>query len=582
MKSTRLMTIVFFSLAAVAAVPQSTKKPLTKEQVTELITGSVASARVAELVREDGIDFTPTEEYLSSLREAGAEPVVVEALRAADASRKQAQADVARQKAQDDAAKVKQAIKAGNILMDIGDLEGAIKLYQEAIQANPNDGEAHRMLGMALGEKKDWQGDINEQRTAILLDPNDAAAKTELKAALQAAAKASTADLVVKALPGADVYLDDELRGKTSPLGELKIENLKPGNHSLRVSLPGKEPFEQEISLAAGQSSEVGATLGNLAGRIVVRTLAAAEVFLDSVSRGVADSSGGLTIPNAAPGSHELRITAANKKEFRQSVTVAPGEATRIDAELEDLPPAPGMIRDNPKDGLKYAWIPPGTFMMGCSPGEPKCDGSESPRHEVRITRGFWMSQLEVNTGAYKRFSSDTQKPMPTPPIFNRDWSNDRLPIVKVSWNTARDFCTWAGGRLPTEAEWEYAARGGTTDSLYGPLEDIAWFARNSGSGGNQWGNPNAGGLKQPNAYQLYDMLGNVFEWTNDWFDAGYYARSPHNDPAGPETGKERVVRGRAWVAYADDMRVSYRGSNPPDSSFFEGGFRCAMDTLKQ
>lgn len=153
--------------------------------------------------------------------------------------------------------------------------------------------------------------------------------------------------------------------------------------------------------------------------------------------------------------------------------------------------------------------------------------------------------------------------------------------MVKVSWSDARDFCQWAGGRLPTEAEWEYAARAGTAQSLYGPLDQIAWFARNSASGGNQWGNPNVEGTKQPNSFGLYDMLGNVFEWVNDWFDAGYYAQSPPDDPPGPITGRERVVRGRAWVANADDMRVSYRGSNPPDGSYFEGGFRCAMDALK-
>jgi formylglycine-generating enzyme required for sulfatase activity len=76
-------------------------------------------------------------------------------------------------------------------------------------------------------------------------------------------------------------------------------------------------------------------------------------------------------------------------------------------------------------------------------------------------------------------------------------------------------------------------------------------------------------------------MLGNVFEWTNDWFSSDYYSGSPHDDPPGPASGLQRVIRGRAWVAFAVDMRVSFRGSNPPDGSYFEGGFRCAMDALQ-
>ena len=572
-KSGLLLLMVLLAVAGLAAAPQSAKKPLSKEQVMDLITGSVPSARVAELVRENGIDFEPTEEYLRNLREAGAETVAIDALRAESAENKEQSAELAR--------KAKQAVKGANALMDIGDVEGAIALYQEAIKANPTDGEAHRMLGMALGENKDWQSDITEQRMAILLDPNDAAAKTELKAALQAMAKAGTADLVVKALPGADVYLDGGLKGQTAPSGELMITGLKPGTHSLRVSLQSRQPFEQKIDLAAGQSRQVVATLAEVSGRIVVHTAVAAEIFMDSVSQGVADSSGALTVANAAPGAHQVRIAATNKKDFAGSVTVTAGADTVIDAPLEDLPLAAGTTRDNPKDGLKYSWVPPGIFMMGCSPGESRCDDAERPRHEVAITKGFWMSQREVNAGAYKRFSAATRRSMPPPPIFNRQWKNDVWPIVKVSWNDARDFCKWTGGRLPSEAEWEYAARGGTTESLYGPLDAIAWYARNSGSGGNQWGNPNEGGLKQPNAFKLYDTLGNVFEWTNDWFDSDYYARSPHDDPPGPASGQQRVVRGRAWVAFAVDMRVSYRGSNPPDESYFEGGFRCAMDTLK-
>jgi formylglycine-generating enzyme required for sulfatase activity len=571
MKSGFFILMMLLAVLGMGVAPQATRKPLSKEQIMDLVSGSVPSARVAELVQENGIDFEPTEEYLNKLREAGAEQVAIDALRAADASNQQAQR----------VAKARQAVLAANTLMDIGDIDGAIKLYRESIEANPNDPEAHRLLGMALGVKKDWPGDISEQRAAILLNPSDEAAQAEIKSAMQAMAKATTAELVIKALPGVDVYLNNESKGRTGPKGELKIGDLKPGDYSLLITLHGKQPFSQKIDLVAGQSKEIEAELADSLGRIVVHTEADAEVFLDSTRRGVADSKGVFTVPNAAPGTHELRVSAANKKDFHQTLMVTAGGETMVSATMVDLPPTPGMVRTNPKDGLKYAFVPPGKFMMGCSPGERKCDKQEKPPHPVSITKGFWMSQVEVTAGAYKRYAKAAQRSMPPPPIFNREWENDKLPIVKVSWLESQDFCKWAGGRLPTEAEWEYAARGGTNESLYGPLDEISVYARNSGNGHGQWGNPNMVGLKHPNTFNIYDMLGNVFEWTNDWYDSDYYDRSPSSDPQGPPNGKEKVVRGRAWVANGEDMRVSYRGSEQPDKSFFEGGFRCTLDILK-
>jgi len=159
-----------------AAAPQTTNKPLTKDQVMELVKGSVSSAHLADLVREHGIDFDPTEEYFQALRSAGAEQVLIDALAAARP---------AKPPAPDPAAQAKQHIKEANGLMDAGDIDGGIALYQKAIQASPADSEAHRLLGIALGKRKDWQRDVAEQRMAVLLNPDDAAAKAELSLALQ-------------------------------------------------------------------------------------------------------------------------------------------------------------------------------------------------------------------------------------------------------------------------------------------------------------------------------------------------------------------------------------------------------------
>ncbi len=216
-----------------------------------------------------------------------------------------------------------------------------------------------------------------------------------------------------------------------------------------------------------------------------------------------------------------------------------------------------GATKVNPKDALTYVWIPPGKFMMGCSPGDTACSDDEKPAHPVVITRGFWMGQTLVTQGAYQRVRGTN------PSYFH----GDQLPVESVTWDEARGYCAAAGMRLPTEAEWEYAARAGTTEAPYGDLDAIAWYANLSrgryierlkaGGGGTK-----AVALKQPNAWKLYDTLGNVWEWTADWYDEKYYARGESRDPAGTSSGKYRVLRGASWANEAGSIRVSNRGRN--------------------
>ena len=262
--------------------------------------------------------------------------------------------------------------------------------------------------------------------------------------------------------------------------------------------------------------------------------------------------------------------------------TVPAGQEARVEAPVANLRPAPREAKVNPKDGLKYVWIPPGTFIMGCSKGDNECQDDEKPAHQVTITKGFWMGQTEVTVGAYKRFAGATGRQMPPePPGFmegrkslNPGWGDEAMPIVDVTWDDAQAYCRWAGGRLPTEAEWEYAARGGSTESRYGPIDEVAWSEDNSGLKIHEVGQ------KRANGFGLYDMLGSVNEWVNDWDNEKYYQTSPSQDPAGPTSGTHRVLRGGSWLGELKGVRVSSRHMARPDYWDSPVGFRCGGEVF--
>jgi formylglycine-generating enzyme required for sulfatase activity len=248
------------------------------------------------------------------------------------------------------------------------------------------------------------------------------------------------------------------------------------------------------------------------------------------------------------------------------------GQAGKVGAQPANAGPSSGTVRENPKDGLKYVWIPPGTFMMGCSPGDGKCQPEEKPAHQVTITRAFWIGQTPVTVGAYKRFAAATGRQMWEAPSFNRGWGKENMPMLNVTWDEATAYCGWAGGRLPTEAEWEYTARAGSTEARYGNLDDIAWYALNCGYGAHDVAQ------KRANGFGLYDMLGNVWEWVNDRYDENYYQNSPSQDPSGPASGQHRVLRGGSWIDRPEEVRASSRGL--PSAALSEYGFRCAREVV--
>jgi serine/threonine-protein kinase len=328
-----------------------------------------------------------------------------------------------------------------------------------------------------------------------------------------------------------------------------------------------------------------------------------AELRAGNVPRGfeVADQSGALEVQR--PFLFDFAAADVDLVLATLPATPPPEAAPAAEPDRNDPSQVPlPVVKVNPRDKLPYVFIPPGKFRMGCSPNDADCGNGEMPAHAVTIDRGFWIGQTPVTVGAYKRFAAAANVRLPEEPVvidrkLNPAWSGKSEPMVNVSWVEAEAFCRSSGMRLPTEAEWEFAARGTVSGRRYGALDQIAWYANNSGlkpldsdailreHAGNFWAliNQNGNGakpvgLKLSNAYSLLDMLGNVTEWVGDWF-SGYEGRR-QIDPLGPGAGQFRVVRGFSWASRPVEARVSARLWLDPNQRNAGIGFRCAGGSL--
>jgi len=252
-------------------------------------------------------------------------------------------------------------------------------------------------------------------------------------------------------------------------------------------------------------------------------------------------------------------------------VDLAPDAITRFYRAISKLV-GPGM--GGPPG---FVWIPPGTFVMG-SPSSEEGRDADEVQHTVTLTQGFWMSDHEVTQGEYQAVMGNN------PSYFKGDLNR---PVEQVSWDDAVLYCQKltererAGGqitaqqayRLPTEAEWEYAARAGTTGARYGELDTIAWWYGNAGK------QTHPVKQKAPNAWGLYDMLGNVWEWCADW--SGEYPAGSVTDPTGPNSGSVRVYRGGSWGNDASVARSAYRSWVVPGNRYSFLGFRPALSSVR-
>jgi formylglycine-generating enzyme required for sulfatase activity len=263
----------------------------------------------------------------------------------------------------------------------------------------------------------------------------------------------------------------------------------------------------------------------------------------------------------------------------------------RLCSDIEPLIGAPATApphrqsgtQTNPKNGLSYVRIQPGEFQMGATPGDTEAYSDEKPRHRVRITKGFWLSDTPVTVAAYKRFVAERADfKMPPAPDFNPNWSKDDHPIVRVTWDEAQAYCEWAGCGLPTEAQWEYAARGGQDGLKYPWGSEIS--PEHANYAGSKWKGTSPVRSYPANAWGLYDMAGNVWEWVADWYDENYYGTlptgKPTDDPRGPQSGKVRVLRGGSFLYVSWSLRAAVRNRVEPVFGLSSSGFRCVRELV--
>ena len=344
-----------------------------------------------------------------------------------------------------------------------------------------------------------------------------------------------------------------------------KLEMVPTGNYELTFRRVGWPEQRQPVIVARNQTVPVRAEFGGGTLQIASEPVGAV-VWLQGKRLGVTP----LSIFDLVPGGFELEFHSPGYLTARVHGSVRANETTRVRGVLEEVRKAEvGKAWTIPDLGLKLVPIAPGTFIMGSESG----DADEKPPTRVTLTQPYWLGKTEVTQREWSAIMGNNPS----------NFKGETLPVEQVSWAEAMDFCRKLTAReraadripagysytLPSEAQWEYACRAGTTGDLAGNLTDLSWYEQNSQN------TTHAAGTKQANAWGLSDMHGNVWEWCADW--KGNYPGGSVSNYRGPLTGSDRVGRGGSWDDAAGGCRSAFRNGLDPGTRWGVLGFRLAL-----
>jgi formylglycine-generating enzyme required for sulfatase activity len=427
-------------------------------------------------------------------------------------------------------------------------------------------------------------------------------------------------------IAGAEVWLDGKKIGETQPGDKLNISDVPPGRHRLRASKSGYQAWQRDFEAKASEAGEVTIDLAPLpvtgpraVGSLAIGSrIAGAEVWLDNKKLGETRPERKLMASDLPAGTHRLSASKEGYKHWARDVELKADQAREVTIDIEPLAPAKTGRGD---DGAQMVLVPAGEFWMGSDAAEVEYAKAECRRMSGRTAEwckerferelgrhrvgldAFFIDRFEVTNALFERFVRATGYRTTAERegggwVWQRrdkGWGSTKLagahwrapdgpgstvqadhPVVEVSWLDADAYCRWAGKRLPTEAEWEKAARGATGQRY--PWGD-SWTSGLSVNGNDaSWSHQAVTGFAgDVSPYKVQGLAGNVLEWVADWFDATYYARSPEKNPRGPESTRLRVWRGGAWFFSPVFLRAASRGNDEPTSRSNNRGFRCAQ-----
>ncbi len=375
--------------------------------------------------------------------------------------------------------------------------------------------------------------------------------------------KARFASVTINSLPEAEIKVNGSIVGKG-----VYTANMQEGIYDVEVSLVSHKSVAKQIEVVANQSQSVELKPTPIYGMLDVNSKPlGANITINGKSYGDTPA----TIETLLIGDYDVVLTKTGYASVTQRVSISENRSSEINATLPSGRIV-SIVTDSSGDVIfaDMVKVEGGTFTMGATSEQGKdAYDNEKPAHQVTLS-DYYIGKYEVTQELWTAVMGSNPS----------SFTGTNLPVETVSWNDCQQFIdrlnsmTGLRFRLPTEAEWEYAARGGNKSKGYkysgsNNVKEVAWYEKNSGSG------THAVGTKQPNELGIYDMSGNVWEWCSDWY--GSYSSSSQTNPTGPFSGSRRVLRGGSWYDAARGCRVSYRGSISPSSRADDIGFRLVV-----